>query len=40
VKPELLELPSERELRMYSADHLLDPSNPRTQHLLDELFPR
>jgi glycosyltransferase involved in cell wall biosynthesis len=40
VKPELLELPSERELRTYGADHLLDPSNPRTQHLLDELFPR
>jgi glycosyltransferase involved in cell wall biosynthesis len=40
VRPDRLKLPSARELRTYVADHLLDPSNPRESHLLDELFPR
>jgi hypothetical protein len=40
VKPERLELPSKRELRTYTADHLLDPADPRTPHLLGQLFPR
>ncbi len=40
VQPELLELPAAHELRMYVADDLLDPSNPRQLHLLDDLFPR
>ncbi len=33
VNPAMMELPSERELRRYVADHLLDPSEPRTQHI-------
>jgi len=40
VTPERLELPSERDLRTFVANHLLDPSNPRKTHLLDEVFPR
>lgn len=40
VRPDELELPSERELLRFVSDHLLEPSNPRTTHLLDELFPR
>ncbi len=40
VTPERIGLPSERDLRTFVADHLLDPSNPRKTHLLDELFPR
>jgi glycosyltransferase involved in cell wall biosynthesis len=37
LRPEMIELPSERELRRYETDDLLDPSNPRQRHLLDDL---
>lgn len=31
--PSMIQLPSERELLTYEADHLLDASNPRTHHI-------
>jgi hypothetical protein len=37
LRDEHLELPSETEMRVYTADHLLDPSNPRERHLIEEL---
>ncbi|HUB72988.1 MAG TPA: glycosyltransferase [Solirubrobacteraceae bacterium] len=36
----LIELPSERELRHYEADHLLDPSRPRKQHIAEQWAPQ
>jgi glycosyltransferase involved in cell wall biosynthesis len=36
---ETIELPSERDLRRYVADHLLDPSNPRTQEVAEQWAP-
>jgi hypothetical protein len=36
VQPEHIQLPSESELRHYGADYLLDPSNPRKRHLLED----
>ncbi|HTU79347.1 MAG TPA: hypothetical protein VMF09_11360, partial [Solirubrobacteraceae bacterium] len=36
VRPEHIRLPSERQLRRYEADHLLDPSKPRKRHLLED----
>jgi glycosyltransferase involved in cell wall biosynthesis len=35
VTPSTLELPSEHDLRVYTADHLLDPSDPNTRHAAD-----
>ncbi len=37
VRPEHIQLPYERQLRRYEADHLLDPTNPLKHHLLDDL---
>jgi hypothetical protein len=39
MDPALIELPSERDLRSYVADHLLDPSEPRTKHIAEEWVP-
>ena len=36
LRPELIKLPSVNELRPYLADHLLDPSEPLTRHVLDQ----
>lgn len=36
LKPEMIRLPSQAELRPYRSDDELDPSNPRTQHYLAE----
>jgi len=36
IKPEQIVLPSERDLRRYEGDHLLDPSNPLKHELLGE----
>jgi glycosyltransferase involved in cell wall biosynthesis len=38
LKPEMIELPAQSELRTYVSDDQLDPSNPRTQHYLDEVW--
>jgi glycosyltransferase involved in cell wall biosynthesis len=35
LKEDMIDFPSQRELRFYEADHLLDPSSPRKHHLLD-----
>jgi glycosyltransferase involved in cell wall biosynthesis len=42
MRPEQITLPSERQLRRFVADHLLDPSEPLKRHLLEELlqFPK
>lgn len=40
VNPTNIELPSERDLRRYVADHLLDPSNPWTQEVAEQWAPR
>lgn len=37
LKPEMIDLPSEAELRFYTADDKLDASNPRTKHYLEDL---
>jgi hypothetical protein len=37
LKPEMIKLPSQTELRPYLSDDELDPSNPRTVHYLEEL---
>ena len=37
IGPEQITLPSEAHLRRFTADHELDPSEPRTTHLLEEL---
>jgi glycosyltransferase involved in cell wall biosynthesis len=37
IEPEQIVLPSEKELRVYEGDHLLDPSNPLKNELLGEL---
>jgi len=34
--PEKIELPSQKELRLYTSDDKLDPSNPRIQHVSEE----
>jgi hypothetical protein len=34
----MIELPAQSELRTYVSDDQLDPSNPRTQHYLDEVW--
>jgi len=39
LRPEHIQLPSEQELRRYAGDHLLDPTNPRKLHLIEELVP-
>jgi hypothetical protein len=36
LRPEHVQLSSERELRRYVSDHLLDPTNPRERHLIEE----
>ena len=36
LKPEMIVLPSETQLRLYTSDADLDPSNPRTAHFLAE----
>jgi glycosyltransferase involved in cell wall biosynthesis len=38
LKPEMINLPSQKGLRLYTSDDLLDPSNPRTQHYLEEIW--
>ena len=39
LRPELIRLPSQRELRPYRGDDLLDPTSPRTRHyLFDEAW--
>jgi glycosyltransferase involved in cell wall biosynthesis len=38
LRAEQIELPSESELRRYVSDEELDPSEPRTRHLLEELM--
>jgi glycosyltransferase involved in cell wall biosynthesis len=38
LKPEMIRLPSQAELRTYVSDDQLDPSNPRTQHYLEEIW--
>jgi glycosyltransferase involved in cell wall biosynthesis len=40
LEPALIELPSERDLLCYEADHLLDASNPRTEHIAEQWSPR
>jgi glycosyltransferase involved in cell wall biosynthesis len=40
LQPTLIQLPSERELLHYEADHLLDASNPRTEHIAEQWSPR
>jgi glycosyltransferase involved in cell wall biosynthesis len=35
LKPDLVRLPSQNELRLYTSDDELDPSNPRTQEFAD-----
>jgi glycosyltransferase involved in cell wall biosynthesis len=40
LTPAMIELPSEHDLRTYEADHLLDPSEPRKQHLAEEWAPQ
>ena len=37
LKPEMIELPAQSELRTYVSDEYLDASNPRTQNYLAEL---
>jgi glycosyltransferase involved in cell wall biosynthesis len=37
LRAEMIELPSATELRHHEADHLLDRSEPRRRHLLDDL---
>ncbi len=37
LKPEMIKLPLQAELRTYLSDDQLDPSNPRTQHYLAEV---
>jgi glycosyltransferase involved in cell wall biosynthesis len=39
VQPEMLELPSRRDLRVYASDAELDPSSPRTTHWIDPARP-
>jgi hypothetical protein len=39
MKEEHIELASESEMRRYEADHLLDPSNPLTKHLIQRHVP-
>jgi glycosyltransferase involved in cell wall biosynthesis len=36
LRPEMIRLPSQAELRTYRSDDQLDPSNPRRQHYLEE----
>jgi hypothetical protein len=36
----MIDLPSENDLRRYEADDLLDPSEPRKQHLAEEWAPQ
>lgn len=38
LRPEMIRLPSQSELRTYRSDDQLDPSNPRTQHYLEEIW--
>ncbi len=39
LRPEMIKLPTQAELRLYRSDDELDPSNPRTQHyLFDEVW--
>jgi hypothetical protein len=38
LKPEMIRLPSQAELRIYVSDDQLDPSNPRKQHHLEEVW--
>lgn len=40
LDPALIELPSQRELRQYLTDDLLDPSEPRTDHIADAWAPQ
>lgn len=40
LDPAMIELPSERDLRTYESDDLLDPSNPRKIHIAQEWAPR
>jgi hypothetical protein len=35
LRPDLIRLPSQNELRLYTSDDELDPSNPRTQEFAD-----
>lgn len=37
LKPEMIDLPHEADLRTYRSDDELDPSNPRTVHFLEDL---
>jgi hypothetical protein len=37
LKPEMIELPAQGELRTYVSDDQLDASNPRTRHFLDDM---
>jgi hypothetical protein len=39
LKPEHIQLPSEAELRRFTDNDSLDPSNPRERHLIDEFVP-
>jgi len=36
LRPEMIKLPAQAELRTFLSDDQLDPSNPRTQHYLEE----
>ena len=38
LKPEMIKLPSEAELRPYISDDELDPSNPRTKHYMEDFI--
>lgn len=38
VRPSEVKLPTQAELRTYTSDDQLDPSNPRTQHILAKLW--
>jgi glycosyltransferase involved in cell wall biosynthesis len=40
LDPARIELPSERDLRRYEADNLLDPSDPRKEHIAQAWAPR
>jgi len=40
LQPQMIELPAQAELRRYEADHLLDPSEPREQHIAEQWAPQ
>jgi len=39
LQPEQIQLSSEKEMRRYAGDHLLDPSNPLKRHLIQQFVP-